>query len=120
MCPHCDGPLFKGKRIAVIGGGNSGVEAAIDLAGVVGHVTLIEFDDQAARGRSAAGQAALDGQCRDRYQWPDHRDPGAKGKVNGLLKDRASGDERTSNSKACSCRSAWCPTPNGSRTAVSN
>ncbi len=42
-CPHCDGPLYKGKRVAVIGGGNSGVEAAIDLAGVVEHVTLIEF-----------------------------------------------------------------------------
>ena len=42
-CPHCDGPLFKGKRVAVIGGGNSGVEAAIDLAGLVAHVTLIEF-----------------------------------------------------------------------------
>ena len=42
-CPHCDGPLFKGKRVAVIGGGNSGVEAAIDLAGVVDHVTLFEF-----------------------------------------------------------------------------
>ncbi|MEC7296215.1 MAG: alkyl hydroperoxide reductase subunit F, partial [Pseudomonadota bacterium] len=42
-CPHCDGPLFKGKRVAVIGGGNSGVEAAIDLAGIVGHVTLVEF-----------------------------------------------------------------------------
>ena len=42
-CPHCDGPLFKGKRVAVIGGGNSGVEAAIDLAGIVSHVTLIEF-----------------------------------------------------------------------------
>ena len=45
-CPHCDGPLFKGKRVAVIGGGNSGVEAAIDLAGIVEHVTLIEFADQ--------------------------------------------------------------------------
>ncbi len=45
-CPHCDGPLFKGKRVAVIGGGNSGVEAAIDLAGIVAHVTLIEFDPQ--------------------------------------------------------------------------
>lgn len=45
-CPHCDGPLFKGKRTAVIGGGNSGVEAAIDLAGIVSHVTLIEFDSQ--------------------------------------------------------------------------
>ena len=45
-CPHCDGPLFKGKRTAVIGGGNSGVEAAIDLAGIVQHVTLIEFNDE--------------------------------------------------------------------------
>ncbi|WP_410499587.1 alkyl hydroperoxide reductase subunit F [Chitinibacter sp. S2-10] len=42
-CPHCDGPLFKGKRVAVIGGGNSGVEAAIDLAGIVAHVTLLEY-----------------------------------------------------------------------------
>ena len=42
-CPHCDGPLFKGKRVSVIGGGNSGVEAAIDLAGIVSHVTLLEF-----------------------------------------------------------------------------
>jgi len=45
-CPHCDGPLFKGKDVAVIGGGNSGVEAAIDLAGVVRSVTLLEFADQ--------------------------------------------------------------------------
>ncbi|MEQ9163135.1 MAG: FAD-dependent oxidoreductase, partial [Ilumatobacter fluminis] len=45
-CPHCDGPLFAGKRVAVIGGGNSGVEAAIDLAGIVGHVTLLEFMDE--------------------------------------------------------------------------
>ncbi|MCE4370121.1 alkyl hydroperoxide reductase subunit F [Xanthomonas hortorum] len=45
-CPHCDGPLFKGKRVAVIGGGNSGVEAAIDLAGIVAHVTLVEYDDK--------------------------------------------------------------------------
>jgi alkyl hydroperoxide reductase subunit F len=42
-CPHCDGPLFKGKKVAVIGGGNSGMEAAIDLAGIVQHVTLLEF-----------------------------------------------------------------------------
>lgn len=45
-CPHCDGPLFKGKRVAVIGGGNSGVEAAIDLAGIVEHVILFEFDSK--------------------------------------------------------------------------
>jgi alkyl hydroperoxide reductase subunit F len=45
-CPHCDGPLFKGKDVAVIGGGNSGVEAAIDLAGIVAHVTLLEYADE--------------------------------------------------------------------------
>ncbi|MET0280226.1 MAG: alkyl hydroperoxide reductase subunit F [Steroidobacteraceae bacterium] len=45
-CPHCDGPLFKGRPVAVVGGGNSGVEAAIDLAGIVQHVTLIEFGDK--------------------------------------------------------------------------
>ncbi len=44
-CPHCDGPLFKGKAVAVVGGGNSGVEAAIDLAGIVQHVTLLEYAD---------------------------------------------------------------------------
>lgn len=45
-CPHCDGPLFKGKPVAVVGGGNSGVEAAIDLAGIVAHVTLLQFDPE--------------------------------------------------------------------------
>lgn len=45
-CPHCDGPLFEGKRVAVIGGGNSGVEAALDLAGIVKHVTLLEFGSE--------------------------------------------------------------------------
>jgi alkyl hydroperoxide reductase subunit F len=45
-CPHCDGPLFKGKRVAVIGGGNSGGEAGIDLAGIVAHVTLLEFGEE--------------------------------------------------------------------------
>ncbi|MFC6293311.1 alkyl hydroperoxide reductase subunit F [Macrococcus epidermidis] len=45
-CPHCDGPLFEGKRVAVVGGGNSGVEAAIDLAGIVKHVTLLEFGEE--------------------------------------------------------------------------
>lgn len=46
FCPHCDGPLFKGKDVAVIGGGNSGIEAAIDLAGLVKHVTVLEFMDE--------------------------------------------------------------------------
>jgi len=46
FCPHCDGPFYKGKRVAVVGGGNSGVEAAIDLAGICAHVTLVEFAEQ--------------------------------------------------------------------------
>ncbi len=46
FCPHCDGPFYKGRRVAVIGGGNSGVEAAIDLAGIASHVTLIEYADE--------------------------------------------------------------------------
>ena len=95
-CPHCDGPLFKGKRIAVIGGGNSGVEAAIDLAGVVGHVSLIEFDSKLradevlqAKLRSMANvEIITNGQTTEIL--------GAEGKVNGLrLKDRESGEERT-------------------------
>lgn len=45
-CPHCDGPMFEGKHVAVIGGGNSGVEAAIDLAGIVKHVTVVEYSDE--------------------------------------------------------------------------
>ena len=46
FCAHCDGPFFKGKDISVIGGGNSGVEAALDLAGIVNHVTVLEFADE--------------------------------------------------------------------------
>jgi len=46
FCPHCDGPIYTGKRVAVVGGGNSGVEAAIDLAGIVEHVTLLEFQSE--------------------------------------------------------------------------
>ncbi len=63
-CPHRDGPLFKGKRVAVIGGGNSGVEAAIDLAGMVSHVTLHRVRRPAARRRGAAAQAAQPAQRR--------------------------------------------------------
>ncbi|MXO97191.1 alkyl hydroperoxide reductase subunit F [Erythrobacter aquimaris] len=94
-CPHCDGPLFKGKRIAVIGGGNSGVEAAIDLAKIVGHVTLIEYDEKLradevlqAKLRSMANvEIVTSGQTTEIT--------GKDGKVDGLvLKDRKSGDER--------------------------
>ncbi len=94
-CPHCDGPLFKGKRIAVIGGGNSGVEAAIDLAKIVGHVTLIEYDDQLRADevlqkklRSLSNVAIVTGGQTTAIT-------GSGGKVDGLvLKDRKSGEER--------------------------
>jgi len=93
-CPHCDGPLFKGKDVAVIGGGNSGVEAAIDLAGVVKHVTLIEFADQ------LKADAVLVTKLRSLPNVTIHVNAqtteitGAQGKVNGLkYKDRVSGDE---------------------------
>jgi NADH-dependent peroxiredoxin subunit F len=92
-CPHCDGPLFKGKHVAVIGGGNSGVEAAIDLAGVVQHVTLIEFAD------ALKADAVLVSKLKSLPNVTIHVSAqtteitGAGGKVNGLsYKDRVSGD----------------------------
>ncbi len=93
-CPHCDGPLFKGKRTAVIGGGNSGVEAAIDLAGVVAHVTLVEFADQ------LKADAVLVNKLKSLPNVTIHTNAqtteitGADGKVNGMkFKDRATGQE---------------------------
>ena len=93
-CPHCDGPLFKGKRTAVIGGGNSGVEAAIDLAGIVAHVTLIEFADQ------LKADAVLVNKLKSLPNVAIHTNAqtteitGADGKVNGLkYKDRATNVE---------------------------
>ncbi len=89
-CPHCDGPLFKGKRTAVIGGGNSGIEAAIDLAGLVAHVTVIEFADQ------LKADAVLVNKLKSLSNVTIHTNAqtteitGADGKVNGLkYKDRA-------------------------------
>jgi NADH-dependent peroxiredoxin subunit F len=70
-CPHCDGPLFKGKRVAVIGGGNSGVEAAIDLAGIVAQVTLDRVRQPAARRCRAAEEAAQPAQCHRDHQCAD-------------------------------------------------
>ncbi len=92
-CPHCDGPLFKGKHVAVIGGGNSGVEAAIDLAGIVGQVTLLEFDAQLRA--DAVLQAKLKSlpNVRALTQAQTTKITGADGKVNGLeYTDRASGE----------------------------
>ena len=95
-CPHCDGPLFKGKRVAVIGGGNSGVEAAIDLAGIVGHVTLIEFDT--ALRADAVLQRKL--HSLDNVTVFTNAQTteitGDTQKVNGLIfKDRSSGESHT-------------------------
>ncbi len=94
-CPHCDGPLFKGKRVAVIGGGNSGVEAAIDLAGIVGHVTLFEFGDQ------LRADAVLISKLKSLKNVVIHTQAqtteitGADGKVNGLTyTDRANGESK--------------------------
>jgi alkyl hydroperoxide reductase subunit F len=92
-CPHCDGPLFKGKRVAVIGGGNSGVEAAIDLAGIVSHVTLVEYDTKLRADevlqrklRSLANVTVLTNAQTTQITGDE--------KVNGLVyKDRTSGEE---------------------------
>ncbi|HWK40420.1 MAG TPA: alkyl hydroperoxide reductase subunit F [Croceibacterium sp.] len=95
-CPHCDGPLFKGKRVAVIGGGNSGVEAAIDLANIVGHVTLIEFDAQ------LRADQVLQDKLRSLPNVTVHTSAqttevtGDGERVNGLIyKNRVSGQEHT-------------------------
>jgi alkyl hydroperoxide reductase subunit F len=95
-CPHCDGPLFKGKRVAVVGGGNSGVEAAIDLAGLVSHVTLIEYDATlradavlVRKLRSLANVTVITSAQTQEVTGDGQR-------VNGLVyKDRASGEVKT-------------------------
>ena len=93
-CPHCDGPLFKGKRVSVIGGGNSGVEAAIDLAGLVEHVTLLEFapelraDAVLQRKLNSLSNVTVITQAQTTEITGDGK------KVNGLkYKDRQSGEE---------------------------
>jgi alkyl hydroperoxide reductase subunit F len=91
-CPHCDGPLFKGKRVAVIGGGNSGVEAAIDLAGIVAHVTLVEFDGRLRADEVLQRKLRSLSNVRVIVSAQTTEVHGAGGKVNGLsYKDRATG-----------------------------
>ena len=94
-CPHCDGPLFKGKRIAVIGGGNSGVEAAIDLAKIVGHVTLIEYDDSLRADEVLQKKLRSMDNVEILTSGQTTEITGSGGKVDGLVvKDRKSGEER--------------------------
>ncbi|ANQ83914.1 alkyl hydroperoxide reductase subunit F [Azoarcus olearius] len=93
-CPHCDGPLFKGKRVAVIGGGNSGVEAAIDLAGIVAHVTLLEFADTLRADAVLQKKLASLPNVTVIKSAQTTEVTGAE-KVNGLVyKDRVSGEEK--------------------------
>jgi alkyl hydroperoxide reductase subunit F len=92
-CPHCDGPLFKGKRVAVIGGGNSGVEAAIDLAGVVAHVTLVEFDGRLRADEVLQRKLRSLPNVRVIVSAQTTEVHGAGGKVNALsYRDRSTGE----------------------------
>jgi len=94
FCPHCDGPLFKGKHVAVIGGGNSGVEAAIDLAGIVAHVTLIEFDNSLRADAVLQSRLRSLGNVQILTAAQTTEVLGDGGKVTGLVyKNRADGAE---------------------------
>lgn len=92
-CPHCDGPLFKGKRVAVIGGGNSGIEAAIDLANIVEHVTVLEFDSKLRADDVLQRKAASMGNIHIITQAMTTEVTGDGTRVNGLnYTDRATGE----------------------------
>ena len=92
-CPHCDGPLFKGQRVAVVGGGNSGVEAAIDLAGIVREVTLLEFAPQLKADEVLVRKLESLPNVRVLKNVQTQEVTGSAGKVDGLrYLDRASGE----------------------------
>ncbi|MFZ2288690.1 MAG: alkyl hydroperoxide reductase subunit F [Halopseudomonas yangmingensis] len=94
-CPHCDGPLFKGKRVAVIGGGNSGIEAAIDLAGIVEHVTVLEFADSLRADEVLQRKARSMGNIEIIMNAQTTKVRGDGSKVVGLsYTDRVSGDSQ--------------------------
>ncbi|ARU05249.1 alkyl hydroperoxide reductase subunit F [Comamonas serinivorans] len=93
-CPHCDGPLFKGKDVAVIGGGNSGIEAAIDLAGLVKHVHVVEFMPELKADQVLVNKLHTLPNVTVHTNKQTTEIHGAEGKVNALnFKCRASGDE---------------------------
>jgi alkyl hydroperoxide reductase subunit F len=96
FCPHCDGPYFKGKDIAVVGGGNSGVEAAIDLAGIVASVALLEFGAELRADKVLVHKLASLPNVRILRNARTNRIIGDDGRVTALeYEDRASGDLRT-------------------------
>ncbi|GAB3038337.1 alkyl hydroperoxide reductase subunit F [Bowmanella dokdonensis] len=92
-CPHCDGPLFKGKKVAVIGGGNSGIEAAIDLANIVEHVTVLEFDSKLRADEVLVRKARSMGNVKIVLNAQTTEVNGDGQRVTGLTyKDRVSGE----------------------------
>src|SRR5690606_15640426 len=94
-CPHCDAPLFKGKDVAVIGGGNSGIEAAIDLAGIVKDVTVLEFADTLRADDVLVKKANSMGNLRIIKNAQTTQVLGDGSKVVGLnYRDRASGEDK--------------------------
>ncbi len=95
-CPHCDGPLFKGKKVAVIGGGNSGIEAAIDLAGIVEHVTVLEFDNKLRADEVLQSKARSMGNIDIITEAMTTEVVGDDSQVTGLnYTDRASGENKS-------------------------
>ncbi len=95
FCPHCDGPFYKGKRVAVIGGGNSGIEAAIDLSGICSHVTVLEFADTLRADTVLQEKAAQLGNIEIFTSSQTTRVLGDETKVTGLqVKDRKTDMER--------------------------
>ncbi len=95
-CPHCDGPFFKGKPVAVIGGGNSGVEAALDLAGIVSHVTVLEFGDSLRADQVLVDKANAKDNITIIKSAATQEIVAQNGKVTQLIyQDRSTGDNKT-------------------------
>jgi alkyl hydroperoxide reductase subunit F len=91
-CPHCDGPFFKGKDVAVIGGGNSGIEAALDLAGIVSSVTVFEFMPEIKADRVLVDRAEARDNITILTNVATQEITAADGKVDGIVyKDRGTG-----------------------------
>lgn len=104
-CPHCDGPLFKGKAVAVIGGGNSGIEAAIDLAGIVSQVTVLEFDSKLRADEVLQKKARSIGNIEIIVNAQTSEVTGDQQKVSGLTYIcRSSGVENSSALPVFSCK----------------
>ena len=115
-CPHCDGPFFKGKDVAVVGGGNSGIEAAIDLAGIVKHVTVLEFADTLKADQVLINKAKERDNIDIMTSVASQEVKATDGKVSSLIYQ----DVPPVKTKNCHyllslCKSDWCQTRNWSK-----